>query len=198
VDALAGWADPYYGGEAEVRIDGQRPSERPELYSITRPSDTQSVDWPGINRVGAEKPLLVERWTLRVLEANADETRLRFEVSGSRTGPDGSGVSTERFVSNSGRVVIEPGDWAFARAFALSHKPTTLGFEITWSVEPTFVDVYREQRLEDRTRELSTTLALGLPNAKHKLELMSHAANAPVIRAIRVYRPGVASPAKAD
>jgi hypothetical protein len=36
VDAIAGWADPYYGGDADVRIDGQRPSERPELYRITR------------------------------------------------------------------------------------------------------------------------------------------------------------------
>ena len=184
VDAIAGWADPYYGGEAEVRIDGQRPSERPELYHITRPTDTFSVDWPGVNRIGAEKPPLIENWTLKILEANADESRLRFEVTGSRTGPDGGGVSTERFVSKSGRVVIEPEDWSFARSFALKHQPTPPGFEVTWSVEPMFVDVYRDQ---------VTTLALGLAGAKHKLELIAHGPNPPAIRAIRVYRPPLAS-----
>ena len=144
VDAIAGWADPRYGAEAEVRIDGQRPSDRPELYHITRPSDTFSVDWPAVNRIGAEQPLLAENWTMRILEVNADESRLRFEVAGSRTGPDGGGVSTERFVSRSGRVVIEPGDWTFARSFALRHEPTPPGFEVTWSVLPMFADVFRE------------------------------------------------------
>jgi GDSL-like lipase/acylhydrolase family protein/glycosyl hydrolase family 2 len=197
VDAIAGWADPYYGGEAEVRIDGQHPSERPELYHITRPTDTFSVDWPGINQIGAEKPLLVENWTLKVLEVNADESWLRFEVAGSRTGPDGSGVSTERFRSKSGRVVIEPGDWAFARSFSLRHLATPAGFEVTWSVLPMFADVYREARLEDRTREQATRLALGLAGTTHKLELIARGPNPPMIRAIRVYRPPMASQEKA-
>src|SRR5580700_3649341 len=150
VDAIAGWGDPFYGGEAEVRIDGRPPSQRPELYHITRPTDTFSVDWPGVNRIGAEKPLLVEDWTLKVLEVNADESRLRFEVAGSKTGPDGGGESTERFVSKSGRVVIDPEDWTFARSFALVHRSTPPGFEVTWSVEPMFVNMYRAPRVEDR------------------------------------------------
>jgi hypothetical protein len=193
VDAIAGWGDPYHGGEAEVRIDGQRPSERPELYHITRPTDTFSVDWPGVNRIGAEKPLLVEDWTLKILEVNADESRLRFELAGSRTGPDGGGVSTERFVSTSGRVAIEPEDWTFARSFALVHRPTPAGFEVTWSVVPMFVDVYRAPRMEDRSREQAITLALGLAGTKHRLELIARGPNPPMIRAIRVYRPPMAS-----
>jgi hypothetical protein len=196
VDAIAGWADPYYGAEAEVRIDGQRPSEQPELYHITRPSDTFSVDWPGVNRIGAEKPLLVEDWTLHIQEVNADESRLRFTVAGSRTGPDGGGVSAERFVSNSGRVVIEPQDWTFARSFELRHVTTPTGFDVTWNVLPMFVDVYRELRLEDRTRERTTTLALGLANTKHKLELITHGPNPPMIRAIRIFRPPIVTQEK--
>jgi hypothetical protein len=198
VDVLAGWADPYYGGEAEVRIDGQHPSERPELYHTTRPTDTFSVDWPGVNHIGAEKPLLIENWTLRILEVNAGEGRLRFEVTGSRTGPDGGGVSTERFVSKSGRVVIEPQDWTFARSFALRRQPTPSGFEVTWSVLPMFADVYRELRLEDPTRERATTLALGLVGTKHKLQLIARRLNPPMIRAIRVYRPPIVSLGKAN
>jgi hypothetical protein len=193
IDAIAGWAAPYYGGEADVRIDGQRPSDRRELYHITRPSDTFSVDWPGVNQIGAERQLLIEDWTLKVLDVNADESQLHFEVAGSRTGPDGSGVSTERFVSRSGRVVIEPEDWTFARSFGLRHETTPAGFEVTWSVLPMFVDVYRAPRVEDRTREQATTLALGLAGTKHKLELIARGPNPPMIRAIRVYRPPIAS-----
>jgi hypothetical protein len=191
VDAIAGWADPYTGAAANVLIDGKRPSLLPELYHITRPSDTFSVDWPAVNRVSAKSPLIVEDWTLRVLDANADESRVRFEVIGSVTGPDGEGVSTERFVSRSGRVVIEPGDWATARAHDLSHKATPQGFEVTWSVLPLFLDVYREDRLEDRTRELASTLALGLSNSRHTLELVSLGPSQPMLRTIRVYRPPV-------
>jgi hypothetical protein len=189
VDAIAGWGDPFYGGEAEVRIDGRPPSQRPELYHITRPTDTFSVDWPGVNRIGAGKPLLVENWTLKVLELNADESRLRFEVAGSETGPDGGGVSSERFVSKSGRVVIEPEDWTFARSFALRPLHTPAGFEVTWSVLP----MYRAPRIEDRTREQSTVLALGLVGAKHRLELIARGPNPPMIRALRVYRPPIAT-----
>ena len=101
-------------------------------------------------------------------------------------------MSTERFVSKSGRVAIEPEDWTFARSFALVHRPTPVGFEVTWSVAPMFVDVYLAPRLEDRSREQATTLALGLAGTKHMLELIGRGANPPAIRAIRVYRPPLA------
>ena len=198
VDVIAGWADPYRCAEAEVLIDGQRPSVRPELYHISRPSDTHSVDWPAVNRICAQHPLLVENWTLRILELNADESRLRFEVTGSRTGPDGGGVSTERFVSKSGRVVIESEDWTFARSFELRHDPTPPGFEVTWSVLPMFADMYREPRLEDSAREQATTLALGLANAKHRLELIARGPDPPMIRAVQVYRPPMVSAGNVD
>jgi hypothetical protein len=189
IDAIGGWGDPYYDAIADVRIDGQRPSERQELYHITRPSDSQFVDWPVVDHIDHAKPLLLEDWTLRVLGVNDDETQLRFEVIGSKTGPDGSGVSTERFVSHSGRVVIEPTDWDFHRAFGLSHKHTPVGFQVTWKVVPEFVEAYQDPLMVDRTREQVTTLALGLANTKHKLELTARGPNPPMIRALRVYRP---------
>ncbi len=194
VDAVAGLADPYHGASAAVRIDGSPPSDRPELYHITRPSDTYGVDWPAINRIGARAPLLVENWTLRILEVNSDESRAEFEVRGSSTGYDGRGVSTERFVSKSGRVVIEPGDWTLVRALKLLHSPTPRGFEVRWSVLPMFTDVYAEPRMGDLSREQATVLALGLPNAKHKLELIAEGHEVPNIREIRVYRPPVSGP----
>ena len=61
-----------------------------------------------------------------------------------------------------------------------------------------FADVYREPRLEDPAREQATTLALGLANAKHRLELIARGPDPPLIRAIRVYRPPVASSGNVD
>jgi hypothetical protein len=94
--------------------------------------------------------------------------------------------------------VIEPEDWTFARSFNLRHEPTPPGFEVTWSVLPMFADVYREPRLEDPAREQATTLALGLANAKHRLELIARGPHPPMIRALRVYRPPVVSPGHID
>jgi hypothetical protein len=57
-----------------------------------------------------------------------------------------------------------------------------------------FADVYTEPRIGDPSRERATTLALGLPNTRHKLELIAEGPEAPRIREIRVYRPPVAGP----
>ena len=191
IDAIAGVGGAYHAAEANVLIDGKKPSEFPELYFITRPTDTFAVDWPAVNSVSAERPLLVEDWTLRVLETNADDSRWRFEVVGSRTGKDGDGVSTERFVSRSGRVLIEPADYGVKRAFDLRHVLTPVGFEVKWRVEAMFSDVYRAPRMTDPSREDSVILALGLSNGKHTLEMAAKGKTPPPIGAIRVYRPPI-------
>jgi hypothetical protein len=189
VDAIAGPGGAWHAAPAEVFIDGKRPSQMPELYFITRPSDTFAVDWPAVNRVTAIQPLLVEDWTLKVTEVNADESQLRFEVTGSRTGPDGAGVSSERFVSRSGRVVIDPDVWGVKRAFDYAHVATPKGFEVHWRVVPMFQDIYIAPRFEDPSAEYETTLALGLPAGKHTLELVAKEGSVPPLQAIRVYDP---------
>lgn len=189
IELVAAKGGPFHAAEAEATLDGKKPSQFPELYAITRPTDTYAVDWPSVNRVSTEKPLLVENWTLRVLETNADDSQWRFEVIGSITGRDGTGVSTERFVSKSGRVVIEPGDYGVNRAFRLRKQLTPLGFEVKWSVLPMFADTYRAPRVADPSREYVTVIASGLPNGRHTLELVAKDKTNPPIEAIRVYRP---------
>jgi hypothetical protein len=189
VEVVAGRKNEYHAAEAAVLINGKKPSEIPELYFITRPTDTYAVDWPSVNRVTAVKPLLAEDWTLRVLETNADDSKWRFEVIGSKTGKDGEGVSTDRFESKSGRVVIEPTDYGVNRAFRLRKQLTPVGFEVKWSVVPMFTDVYRGPRVADPSREYVTVLASGLPNGKHTLELVAKDKTNPPIREIRVYKP---------
>jgi hypothetical protein len=191
VDVVGGWDNPFHSGEADVLIDGEKPSSFTGCYFITRPTDNYAVDWPAVNRIGWRTPPIIETWTLRVLETNANDSRVRFEVIGSKTGKDGTGVSTETFVSNSGRVVIEPQDWAMQRASELRHIPTPAGFEVHWRVEGVFADSWREARSVDPSREYVTTLAQGLDNGPHVLELVSRGALPPVARAIRVYRPSL-------
>jgi hypothetical protein len=92
-------------------------------------------------------------------------------------------------VSDSGRVVIEPGDWCLAYDRRVSGKPTPAGFVTTWQVVPMFADVYAPPAVEDPTREYATALAQGLTNERHTLELIQQGNAAVPLRAIRVYRP---------
>jgi len=172
-------------GTARVLIDGKKPSEFPDCVAFTRTSPSQSFWGPALLRVSSEKPRELETWTLKVLEADDAAERLRFSVSGSKTGPDGEGVSSERFVSKSGRVVIEPGDWWVKNIRQITKKPVPAGFEITWKAVPMFSDAFAPARSDDASREVVVTVAQGLPNGKHTLEILGQAP----VGAVRIYRP---------
>jgi hypothetical protein len=174
---------------AEIRIDGKRPSEMPELYSFTRTSDTKAVDWPVIIRVDREKPLLTEDWFLEITKTDETNDLIHFKVWGTRTGPDGEGNSKERFVSKSGRVVIAPEDWHAKRAYDLRKVLCPVGFTVRWRAIAQFCDEYETPWMDDNTREYPTLAASGLANAKHTLELRRTAGETPKLKWIRVYRP---------
>ncbi|MCZ0901621.1 SGNH/GDSL hydrolase family protein, partial [Microcoleus sp. HI-ES] len=120
------------------------------------------VRWPAIIQVSSQKPLIVEDWKAIITEINSDASQFKFDVVGSKTGYDGSGTNDEMFVSNSGRVVIEPRNWWLKNSYEDSKKPTPKGFEISWQVRPMFVDSYVPPQIADSSREYSTTLAQNL------------------------------------
>jgi hypothetical protein len=180
---------PY--SRASFRIDGKKPSELPETYAFTRMSDTVGPDWPLAIQVKREKPLVAEDWLLKVLETDESSEKFRFEVRGSVTGADGAGVSTERFVSKSGRLVIEAEDWWANAAWKFSKKPMPVGYQANWKAIALNADEWVQPRLDDLTRDHVTVVASGLPNTKHKLEIVAETATTPQIGAIRVYRPAV-------
>ena len=103
-----------------------------------------------------------------------------------QTGADGAGSSGEAFTSKSGRVKIEPGAW-----FHPNNAKIPVGYEIKWKVLPMFVDSYQAPKVEDETKEYTTTLAQGLPNDKHTLEIAVDGEGVAPIQAIRVYKPPV-------
>lgn len=172
---------------AAVRIDGRRPSEIPELYCLTRTTAYPGLGWPCLLRVTAERPRPLEEWSLTLSDVSADLKQFRFRVAGSLTGPDGEGSSGERFVSPSGRVVIDPADWNLQYALKVIQRPIQDGFTIRWKLLPQFVDEFVSPGVSDPHSETVVTLGQGLANARHTLEITGGPQTP--IAAVRVYRP---------
>lgn len=174
-------------GSARVLIDNRTPSSFAECYSFTRPNDIPGEDWPwtvaSMIRVDAGAPLLEETWTVRLRDISEDCASFAFTLEGSKTGPDGEGGAGERFVSNSGRVIIEPHYWWLAEARKLLKTRFEPGNEIQWHVTKHAVDTYKTPPEVDPTREHITTLAQGIPNGKHVLRLEGEVG----VERVRVY-----------
>lgn len=152
--------------EAEVLLDGEKMNGVDSLWATTRPSNGPM--WmPAINAIGHEKTQVEEDWTLTALEGSAEDgSRINFNVEGSVTGPDGEGVTTERFVSNSGRVVIEPTDVPLAWQFSYKKKTLPPDFKVTWKNYPLFADPYRPA-----PAGTETVLVQNCGNGPHKLTI---------------------------
>ena len=177
---------------AEVRIDGKKPSQTPQLYGFTRALSTPGGKWPVILKVDSEKQLQLEDWTMEVTKDPADPKQFTFMLTGSKTGPDGSGRSDQKFVSKSGRVVIEPADWNVEYALALPGiKPVPDKFTVHWSVVPHYEDIFTAPANPDKTTEAAVTIAQGLTNGKHTLEISG--SGVMPLAAIRIYRPSFAA-----
>lgn len=179
------------GSRAAIQLDGQRPSSLPECWALTRPSKGPAGIWtPAINRISFERTPVEEEWTLTCLPASASDGRkIRFKVTGSVTGFDGEGGSQERFVSDSGRVVIEPSDWKVA--WALNFKKATLppGFEITWKAYPLCASTYVAS-----PKDQATVLAQGCANGEHVLTLHPESNQPLGIAHFIVYEPSRINP----
>ncbi len=186
VDALSAWSGAGDAGRATVLVDGKAPSEFPEAYCITRPT-------PGpwsplfVARIDHTAPLVAEDWTLRITALSDDGKGWKFDVTGSVTGPDGSGESTQEFVSKSGRVKIAP--QAHFNSYGGSRP--TIGYECKWRVLPMHTDTYTPPKVGDPARETATILIQGIANARHTLEIISTGGKPLPIRAVRIYTPPV-------
>jgi hypothetical protein len=143
--------------------------------------------WPAILKVGFEQPLIKEDWTLTASQDPQDHDVYRFEVTGSVTGPDGHGRTDKRFVSQSGRVVIEPEDWDVRFAIMTLRRLEQLPaeFQLDWSVMSDAVDVAEAPEPVPGVERV-VTVAARLADQRHRLELVG---NVDGVEAIRVYTP---------
>jgi len=187
VDLIPSEADA--GKKVRVLIDGRPPSAFPELYGVTRVSPWPRTNWPLILRTTAKQPRQLEDWTVNFHEASEDGKAFSFDVVGSKTGPDGGGRNDATFVSNSGRVVIEPEDWNLAYCKAVFKSPIPADLKATWTVVPHFVDEPVFAAIADPGVEPFVTAAQGLSNGPHRLVLEAEPGSKPALKAIRIYRP---------
>lgn len=187
---------PGGSGDAvvEVSIDGSSPGEYPALFAFTRPSGVIAPGWPALKKISWEKTPVPEEWTLTLTEIGPGHAWVRFRVEGSVTGSDGEGDSRERFVSRSGRVVVEPEDWTLQRSHEFSGEQARPGMTVTWSCVPRFLAQWRAPAVWDPTEPGVATLFHGLPNGPHTLELRVVSGTPPPIRAFRVHRPSGMEP----
>jgi hypothetical protein len=178
---------PRAEGVVSALIDGKRPSEIRELYGVTRVSAFPNSDWPVLLKVGAAAPLVAEEWSLKFEQVSPDGKVCRFAVAGSVTGQDGEGWSTNRFVSRSGRVSIEPEDWNLAYCVSVFKHALPENYTARWRALLLGTDTARPPVTPDGV-EGCVTLAQGLPNERHVLELRRSPMR-DALQAVRVYSP---------
>ncbi len=176
------------GSPVGVRIDGKRPSEFPELYLATRVHTTDPPRLlPPVLRVQTAAPRVVEEWTMQITDISRDRTAYKFRVSGSATGDDGAGESGKRFVSKSGRVVLDPGDFHVAHPLSYHADPNVRAVTLKWNVVPLFADSAAVPPARGPGLEAAVTVAQGLRPGLHVLELTS-GPDCP-LETVRVFRP---------
>ena len=188
VDLVAAAADKP-PGTAQILIDGKPPSSNPGAYAFTRPSKAQDVWYPALRTVRSQTTLLVEDWTLKLTGISDDSKQFQFAVTGSKTGPDGEGNSAEKFVSKSGRVVIDPADFCLAAAQTQTKKPCPPDFEIKWSVVPMFQDTYTPPKASDPASPVRTTVVQLIENGPHTLEIVPNGKGVIPLKEIQIFRP---------
>ncbi|MDX1952448.1 MAG: SGNH/GDSL hydrolase family protein [Verrucomicrobiota bacterium] len=170
----------------DIEIDGRKPSGFPGVFGFSRSTYYPGTIWPCLIGISSEKQLEVEQWTVRLSEVSDDHKQFKFSLEGSKTGPDGDGLSSEKFVSKSGRIVIEPDDWHLARSFEHTKAPLPKEFVVRWDVIPYFKDRVDLAEINSRG-ERTVTIAQGIENKPHRLKLITKTPGA--IEAVRVYTP---------
>lgn len=172
------------GSPLLVSVDGVRPSSIPALYAFARAHAREGGKWPPIHNLSTElaagEQRLLETFTIEVQQQSTAEPgtgqqqaapRYDFAVRSDKTGPDGDGRSDVRFVSRSGRLVIDPQDWNVAYTFALAGKdPPPARFTIDLRVEPHFTDSVASVPGSTASPRV-VTLAQGLSSGRHSLLL---------------------------
>lgn len=184
---------PGATGSVSVLVDGKKPSLIPGSYHFTRASYFPNSDWPLLLKIGSQTPLVSEEWSAKLDNISVDGKVFHFTLRGSVTGADGEDWSTNRFVSSSGRVVIEPDDWNLAYCIAVYHRPLPENHLVTWKSVLAGADTVQPSAQPPGV-ENAVTVAQGLANGTHTLELQGENL-AELIQSVRFYRPRDATPA---
>lgn len=173
----------------QVRIDNSKPSSCACCFYYTRPAwDTTGFMLKYIGQLLAMQltdKVVEENWALTIIATDSIRQQIQFSLRGSVTGDDGTGNSDVAFTSRSGKISIQPEYW-FLRKTANDFAQFNWlqpGAVLTWQVKSLCYDMVKPQSSS------TTTIAQGLPNGKHLLELSGEALHH--VKEIRVYQPPI-------
>ena len=191
VDLLSNPVPGATPGTAKILIDGKAPSSLPELYFTTTSTRPPDFFWPMIRRAEVGGNPVLEDWKITFSKINDDGTDFEYDVKGSVTGSDGKGNARGRFISTSGRLVINPECIMIAPLMksARKSKPYPDGTSCTIAVRGNFLDRWKPSLPANPASEDRSTLASGLANGMHTLEIIPNGDGNLPLRAIVVHRP---------
>ena len=171
---------------ATILLDQKPPADDVSMWAVSRPSNNPKNWMPAINNIAFTKPLVEENWTLTCLADSAtNASPVHFKVDGSVTGFAGEGWNTNRFVSPTGRVIIEPSDWRLPWALSYVKMALPNDFQVTWKTYPLFAARYTPQAHGKTTRLLQ-----GCANGRHVLTLVCAQPTEPLgIQGFWIYKP---------
>jgi hypothetical protein len=181
-------------GTAKVLIDGKTPSQFPECYASTRARcDFAPDSRPGFRYVKLGADPIAEDWILKISKLSDDLKTFDYEFVGSKTGTDGSGSATvsSDIVSKSGRVAACGG---FNFHEIAGFAKATLGampkeFNIGWKVYLMGADSYAPRGGMASGEIENHTIAQGLSNAPHVLEIISNGDGPLPLKELVVHSP---------
>ncbi len=178
-------------GTARILIDGKTPSALRELYYSTTGTRPPDFFWPMIRRVEVGKNPVLEDWKITFKNIRDGGASFEYEVAGSVTGPDGAGTAQEGFVSRSGRLMIDPKWFMIAPLMKSARKgqPYPDGTTCTVSIRGNYLDVWKPVLPANPSSEDRYTLASGLSNGRHTLEIIPNRDGELPLRAIVVHQP---------
>jgi len=130
------------------------------------------------------------------LEIDDTGENFRFKVTGTQTGYDGEGSNSDVFVSDSGRIVIHPDDWAIARSVKFTKTPLPAGSKTLWRSVFSGTDYVRLPTALGR--KSAVTVYQGGDAQQHQLTLKMLSETDPSLHSIRVYTPPVPAGAFKD
>ncbi len=189
IDVVAQWSNPRKMGTARVLIDGRAPSTYAAAYAATRPDTNPFYGRTCLKRVTLGKNPVAETWTCTMSNMSKDGKTFDFEVTGSVTGPDGKGTHDKPFVSNSGRIIIDPHDFTWHHSHIVSKKPMPATIKFGWKVVLMGSDTYAPGKFKNRGRVDNHTVIQGIANNKHVLELVINGDGVVPVGSIVAYRP---------
>jgi len=175
-------ADGTAGAPYDVFLDGKPVASFGEMWTFTRTTPgITGTQWPMLSEVRRSAPSCAEEtWTLTFDEGlSADGSIIPFHLTGSVTGPDGTGWNTNDFVSTSGKVVIDRVAWPnfagkWGRWNYLKRLPNP-GLTVTWRNMPLFTSPW-----QPGARQEETVLVQNCANGPHVLELRPQQPDAPL------------------